>query len=72
MDDHIGPVFPGQAFCLIDRSILEPVFGGDTFISLTPYGPTVIIGYHVLVPGPSSLALPTALKKGLNKFTQNM
>lgn len=68
MDDHIGLIFSGQAFCLIDGRILQAVFGGDTFVPLTPYGPTVIIRYHVLVPGPSLFALPAALKKGLYQF----
>ena len=53
MDDHICLVFSGQAFCLINGRILASVFRGDTFITLTPYCPTVLIGYHVLVPGPA-------------------
>ena len=39
MDDHIGLVFPGQAFCFVDGRILEAVFGGDPLVPLTPYGP---------------------------------
>ena len=31
-----------------------------------------IIQHHVLVPGPSSFALPGAFKKDLNQFTQNV
>ena len=72
MDDHICLVFPGQAFCFINGRILAAVLGGDTFIPLTPYGPPVIIGYHVLVPGPSPLALTAAFKKDLYKFTQHV
>ncbi len=72
MDDHIGLVFSGQAFCFVDGRILEAVFGGDAFVPLTPYGPPVLVGHHVLVPGPASLALPAALKKGFHKFAQNV
>ncbi len=72
MDDHIGLVFPGQAFCFVDGRILQAVLGGDAFVPLTPYGPNVLVGYHVLVPSPASLALAAALKKGLNKFAQNV
>ena len=72
MDNHICLVFSGQAFCLIDGRILAAVFGGDTFIPFTSYGPTVIIGHHVLVPGPSSFALTAAFKKDLYKFNQHV
>jgi hypothetical protein len=72
MDDHIGLVFPGQAFGFVDGRLLKAVFGGDPLVPLTPYGPPALIGYHVLVPGPSLFALATALKKGLHQFAQKV
>jgi hypothetical protein len=72
MDDHICLVFPSQLFCLPNGRILASVLGGDTFIALTPYGPTVIIRYHMLVPGPPPLALTAAFKKEFYKFTQHI
>jgi len=72
MDNHISLVFSSQAFCFSNGRILASVFRGDTFIPLTPYGPTVFIRYNVLVPGPSSFALTSTFKKDLYKFTQNV
>jgi hypothetical protein len=72
MDNYIGLVFSGQAFCFVNGRILASVFRGDTFIPLAPYGPTAIIWHHVLVPGPPAFALTRTFKKDLNQFTQNV
>jgi hypothetical protein len=72
MDNHIGLVFSGQAFCFSNGRILAAVFGGNTFIPLSPYGPTVIIGHNVLVPGSSLCTLTAAFKKDLYKFNQHI
>jgi hypothetical protein len=72
VDNYIRLVFPGQAFGFVNGRILSPVFGGDTFIPLPPHGPSAIIRYYVLVPGPSPFALPHAFKKDLHKITYNV
>jgi hypothetical protein len=71
MDNDIGLVFPGQAFCFSYGRILATVFGGDPFIAFASYRPIVLIGYHVLVPGPTPFALTRAFKKDLYQFDQN-
>lgn len=72
VDDHISLIFSGQAFCFPNGRILAPVFGGNSLISLPPYGPTGIIRDYVLVPGPSTFTLTRTFKKELHQFTQNV
>jgi hypothetical protein len=71
MDDHICLVFPSQSFRFSNGRILASVFRGDTFIAFTPYGPTVFMRYHVLVPRPSLFALTPTFKKDFYQFNQN-
>jgi len=68
VDNHIRPVFSGKLFCLPDRSILVPVFGSDAFIPLSPNGPPLLIGHHMLVPGLSPVGLTRAFKEELRKL----
>lgn len=72
MDDHIRLVFAGQAFCFSDRCFLQPVFGGDPFVSLPPDGPVPFMRDYVLVPGTASLGLTTAFEEEFNKFSENI
>ena len=68
VDDHIGLVFPGEAFCFSDGRFLQSVLGGDALIALAPYGPMPFIGNHMLMPGPALLALARAFEKELHEF----
>jgi hypothetical protein len=72
VDNHIGLVFPGQSLCFIDGCFLQPVFGGDALIPLTPNGPIPIIGHYVLVPGPSPFASTDTFKKELHQLGYNI
>ena len=72
VNNHICLVLSGQLFCLPNGCILTPVFRRNTFIPLTPYGPTVFMWYHMLVPGPSPFALTRTFKKDLCQLNYNV
>jgi len=69
MDNHISLVFSGKLLRFPDGRILVPVFRGDALVPLSPYGPTLFIGHHVLVPRPALFALTGTFKKELYELT---
>lgn len=64
VDDDIGLVFSSQGLGFVDGGALFAVFGGNPFIPLAPYRPTVFVGNHVLVPGSGAGLFPPGLKQG--------
>jgi hypothetical protein len=72
MNDHIGLVFFGNTFRLSNGSALFAVFGGDPLIALSTYGPIVLIGYHMLVPGTAPGLGTRAFKNGIYQLPDKL
>jgi len=70
MDYNICLVFFGQAFGFANGRALLSVFAGDALVAFAPHGPTIFIGYHMLVPGAASFILLGAVKKNLDEFNK--
>ena len=68
MDNDIGLVFSGQPLCFSYSGLLQPVGGSDPLVALAAYGPTLFMGYHILVPGSWSILRTRTLKKDLHQF----
>ena len=62
VDNDVGFVFFGQAFGFVYGCALFSVLGGNAFIAFAAYGPIILIGNYMLVPGFWCVA--RAVKKG--------